>query len=119
MAMRGVAIVAAAITALAAWPATAEPRWLGCKFNVRGGPEQTFQMGFDDLRNTAYLFDGGLYIEGASTSITFQALRTRFPNFSLTYNRNDGALAVTPPTGGIISGECRRIAQPQGAPPPP
>jgi hypothetical protein len=117
--MRGVAIAAAAITFLAAWPATAEPRWLGCKFSTRGGPEQTFQMVFDDLRNTAYVLDGSLLIEGASTSITFQALRTRFPSFSLTYNRNDGALAVTPPTGGIMNGECRRIAQPQGAPNPP
>ena len=117
--MRVVAIAAAAIIVLSAWPATAEPRWLGCKFSVRAGPEQTFQMVFDDLRNTAYLFDAGLLVEGAGTSITYQALRTRFPSFSLTYNRNDGGLAVTPPTGGIMSGECRRIAQPQGAPNPP
>jgi hypothetical protein len=117
--MRGAAIAAAAITVLWSWSAAAEPRWLSCKYGVRGGTEQTFQMVFDDLRNTAYLFDAGLFVEGTGTSTTFQALRTRFPAFTLTYNRNDGALSVTPPTGGIMSGECRRIAPPPGAPIPP
>ena len=107
-----------AIAVLSSWPAQAEPRWLGCKYNA-GGKEQTFALVFDDLRNVAYLLDGGVLIEGTMTSITFQAMRTRFPDFILTYNRNDGALSITPPTGGIKSGECRRIAPPPGAPNPP
>jgi len=117
--MRGVTIAAmVAITALSSWPAHAEPRWLGCKFNA-GGKEQTFAVVFDDLRNVAFLLNEGLLVEGSNTSITFQAMRTRFPNFTLTYNRNDGALSITPPAGGIINGECRRIAPPPGAPNPP
>jgi hypothetical protein len=117
--MRGVAIAAiVAITALSSWPAQAEPRWLGCKYSERG-KDQTFALVFDDLRNVAFLLDAGLLVEGSNTSITFQALRTRFPNFTLTYNRNDGALSVTPPSGGLVTGECRRIAPPPGAPNPP
>ena len=74
-------------------------------------------MVFDDLRSTASLLDGGALVEGTGTSITFQALRTRFPQFTVTYNRNDGALALTPVAGfgGILPGECRRSAPPPGA----
>ena len=76
-----------------------------------------FVMVFDDLRGTAALFDGYSLIDGAGTTINFQALRTRFPQFNVTYNRNDGALAVSPiGVGGILHGECRRSAPPPGAP---
>lgn len=97
-------------------PALAEPRWLACKFNA-SGKEQSFHMVFDDMRGTAALLDGGSLIEGASTSINFQSLRTRFPQFNVTYNRNDGALAVSPVgVGGLLTGECRRSAAPPDAP---
>lgn len=97
-------------------PALAEPRWLACKFNS-GGKEQNFHMVFDDMRGTAALFDGGSLVEGTSTSINFQSLRTRFPQFNITYNRNDGALAVSPVgVGGLMNGECRRSPPPPGAP---
>ncbi|HYI04783.1 MAG TPA: hypothetical protein VD858_07820 [Reyranella sp.] len=105
------------LLALLSRPALAEPRWLACKFNDIGGKAQNFVMVFDDLRGTAALFDGYSLIDGASTTITFQALRTRFPQFNVTYNRNDGALAVSPiGVGGILHGECRRSAPPPGAP---
>jgi hypothetical protein len=98
-------------------PALAEPRWLACKFNDTSGKAQNFVMVFDDIRSTAALFDGYSLIEGASTTINFQALRTRFPQFHVTYNRNDGALALSPVgVGGILHGECRRSAPPPGAP---
>jgi hypothetical protein len=110
----------AATLGLVSGAAMAEARWLVCKYNdTRRGQAQTFYMVFDDLRNLAALFDGGNLIEGTSTSINFQALRTRFPPFIITYNRNDGALAVTPTEGGlggILSGECRRIPTPPNAP---
>ena len=98
-------------------PALAEPRWLACKFNDTGGQAQNFVMVFDDMRGTAALFDGYSLIEGASTTINFQSLRTRFPPFNVTYNRNNGALALSPVgVGGILHGECRRSAPPPGAP---
>jgi len=98
-------------------PALAEPRWLACKFNDTSGKAQNFVMVFDDLRGTAAMFDGYSLIEGTSTSINFQSLRTRFPQFNVTYNRNDGALSVSPVgTGGMLHGECRRSAPPPGAP---
>ena len=101
-------------------PARAEPRWLACKFNDTAGKTQNFHMVFDDRRGTAALFDAGFLVEGTNTSINFQSLRTRFPQFVITYNRNDGALAVSPTAGGlggILSGECRRSPPPPGAPP--
>jgi hypothetical protein len=97
----------------------AEPRWLACKYTDTRGAAQSFHMVFDDIRNTASLFDAGALVEGTSTSITFQALRTRFPKFIVTYNRNDGALAVTPLEGGyggLLQGGCRRSPPPPGAP---
>jgi hypothetical protein len=101
-------------------PAMAEPRWLACKYTDTGGKAQNFFMVFDDLRNTVSLLEGGTLVEGTSTGITFQALRTRFPQFTITYNRNDGALALTPVAGfgGILTGECRRSPPPPGAPNP-
>lgn len=104
------------VLAALAGPAMAEPRWLACKYTDTRGAAKTFHMVFDDRRNTASLFDAGRLVEGSGTGITFQALRTRFPEFILTYNRNDGALAVTPPGGGIVHGECRRSPPPPGAP---
>ncbi|MGZ3341907.1 MAG: hypothetical protein ACXU9B_19120 [Reyranella sp.] len=107
--------------AVLARPAIAEPRWLACKYSDTNGKPQSFFMVLDDLRNVASLLDGGTLVEGADTGITFQALRTRFPQFTITYNRNDGALAVTPLAGygGIRTGECRRSPPPPGAPNPP
>ena len=111
-------LAAGALLALLSQPALAESRWLACKFNA-GGKEQSFHMVFDDMRGTAALFDGGSLVEGTSTSINFQSLRTRFPQFNVTYNRNDGALAVSSTTGGlggIMTGDCRRAPPPPGAP---
>jgi len=108
-----------ALLALLSCPALAEPRWLACKFNDTSGKTQNFSMVFDDLRGTAALFDGGGLIEGTGTSINFQSLRTRFPQLNVTYNRNDGALAVSSTTGGlggIMTGDCRRAPPPPGAP---
>ena len=82
--MRPGSIVAtAALLALLSGPALAEPRWLGCKFTDTSGKPQTFAMVFDDIRGTAALLDGAALVDGAQTSITFQALRTRFPQFEL------------------------------------
>jgi hypothetical protein len=109
---------AVALFVLLSQPALAEPRWLACKFNDTSGKPQTFTMVFDDIRGTAALFDGGSLIDGTTTTINFQSLRTRFPSYNITYNRNDGALAVSPTggLGGIMTGECRRAAPPPGAP---
>ena len=111
-------LVALSLVTLLSRPAMAEPRWLACKFNDSSGKAQNFVMVFDDLRGTASLLDAGSLVEGANTSINFQSLRTRFPQFTITYNRNDGALAVVPSggLGGILNGECRRSAAPPGAP---
>jgi hypothetical protein len=119
MAMRWVGIIGlAAVMAALSWPAMAEPRWLACKYTDTNGTVRNFHMMFDDLRNTAALFDAGTLVEGTNTGITFQALRTRFPQFIVTYNRNDGALSLTPLTGygGIRIGECRRSPPPPGGP---
>jgi hypothetical protein len=75
-------------------------------------------MVFDDIRSTAALLDGGALVDGTQTSINFQSLRTRFPQFNVTYSRNDGTLSISPTTGGLMTGECRRIAAPPGAPQP-
>ena len=115
-------LAAAVLLAVLSRPALAEPRWLACKFNDTSGKPQNFVMVFDDMRGTAALFDGYSLVEGTSTSINFQSLRTRFPQFNVTYNRNDGALAVSSTTGGlggIMTGDCRRAAPPPGAPAPP
>ena len=110
-------LAAVVLLALLSRPALAEPRWLACKFNDISGKGQNFVMVFDDIRSTAALFDGVSLIDGASTTINFQSLRTRFPGFHVTYNRNDGALAISPVgVGGILHGECRRSAPPPGAP---
>jgi hypothetical protein len=112
-------LAAAMLLALLSRPALAEPRWLACKFNDTSGKPQSFVMVFDDLRGTAAMLDAGGLVEGTSTSINFQSLRTRFPQFNVTYNRNDGALAVSSTTGGlggIMTGDCRRSAPPPGAP---
>ena len=73
-------------------------------------------MVFDDRRGVAALLDVGFLQQGTNTAITYQAIRTRFPEYALTYNRNDGALAINPRTGGILNGECRRVTPPPGAP---
>jgi hypothetical protein len=112
-------MVVAMLAAAFAMPALAEQRWLACKFTDQTATARNFFMMFDDIRNTASLFDGSGLVEGSSTSITFQALRTRFPNFAVTYNRNDGALAVTGIAGtygGSFAGECRRSPPPPGVP---
>jgi hypothetical protein len=109
----------AAAFAATAQPVRAEPRWLTCKFTDQLGAARSFFMMFDDIRGTASLFDAGTLIEGAGTSINYQSIRTRFPTFALTYNRNDGALSVSPleaAYGGILRGECRRSVPPPGAP---
>ena len=110
------------LLALLSRPALAEPRWLACKFNDTSGKTQNFFMVFDDIRGTAALLEEGSLVEGVGTTTNFQSLRTRFPQFNITYNRNDGALAVTPLAGGyggILQGECRRSPPPPGAPSPP
>jgi hypothetical protein len=107
------------LLALLSRPALAEPRWLACKFSDTSGKAQNFVMVFDDMRGTAALFDGDSLVDGTGTTINFQSLRTRFPQFNITYNRNDGALAVSPVgVGGLMNGECRRSPPPPGAPAP-
>ena len=111
--------LALAMALTVATAALAEPRWLTCKFNDGRGKTPAFMMMFDDRRNVAALWDGVSLIDGTSTTINYQALRTRFPQFVVTYNRNDGALAVTPVEntyGGLLHGECRRSAPPPNAP---
>jgi hypothetical protein len=114
-------LAAVGLLALLSQPALAEPRWLACKFNDTSGKTQNFFMVFDDIRGTAALLDGGSLVEGSGTTTNFQSLRTRFPQFNVTYNRNDGALAVSPTVGGlggILTGDCRRSPPPPGAPAP-
>lgn len=116
---RSVAMVSAAVLgAVAALPALAESRWLACRYTDQGGVGRSFHMVFDDLRGTASLFDNGSLVEGSGTTINFQSIRSRFPAFALTYNRNDGALAIAAEGtyGGILRGECRRSPPPPGAP---
>ena len=116
----GAIVVAASMGAVVSGPALAEPRWLGCKYADGRGATHNFFMVFDDLRSTVSVLEDSQLIEGTSTSITFQALRSRFPMFAVTYNRNDGALSLTPlqGAGGLLHGECRRTAPPPGAPRP-
>jgi hypothetical protein len=105
--------------AAAAQPASAEPRWLACKVTDQGGQVRNFSVVFDDMRNTVGVWDGVSMAEGTSVVTTFQALRATFPNFSMTYNRNDGAFSMTPlgPNyGGLLRGDCRRSAPPPGVP---
>lgn len=109
----------AACLAAVVSPAAAEPRWLACKVTGQNGQVLNFHIVFDDRRNTAAVWDGGTMSEGTNTAITFQSLRSRFPNFALTYNRNDGALSMTPlgaNYGGLLHGECRRSPPPPGVP---
>ena len=108
--------LAVALLAALSQPVRAEQRWLGCTYKDVSGKVQNFLMVFDDLRGVASLLEAGGLVAGTNTTINFQSLRARFPDFTITYNRNDGALAVNPRTGGILSGECRRVAQPPGAP---
>ena len=111
--------LALAMVITVASPALAEPRWLACKFNDGRGKTPTFMMMFDDRRNVAALWDGATLVDGTSTTINFQSIRTRFPPFVVIYNRNDGALAITGVEGtygGTFSGECRRSPPPPGAP---
>ncbi len=106
------------LTAIAT-PASAEPRWLACKVTDQGGQVRNFSVVFDDRRNTVGVWDGTSMAEGTSVAITFQALRATFPNFSMTYNRNDGACSMTPlgaNYGGLLHGECRRSLPPPGVP---
>ncbi|MCA0302747.1 MAG: hypothetical protein LCH95_10095 [Proteobacteria bacterium] len=115
----GATFATAALLALLSGPAVAEPRWLGCKYNDTAGKSQAFVMVFDDLRGTAALLDGSALVDGTQTSINFQSLRTQFPQFTVTYSRNDGTLSISRSgIGGILTGECRRVAAPPGAPQP-
>lgn len=106
---------------LLAAPASAESRWLACNYTDLGGKQHTLAVMFDQDRNIASIFEDGSMVEGANTSITFQAIRSRFPRFFLTYNRNDGALSLSMTGGGgfavgIVHGSCRRAPPPPGAP---
>ena len=117
--MRFATLLLAAVGLAAAGPARAEPRWLACKVTDQGGQLRNFSVVFDDRRNTVGVWDGSSMAEGTSVVITFQALRATFPNFSMTYNRNDGAYSMTPlgaNYGGLLHGECRRSLPPPGAP---
>ncbi|HYC64845.1 MAG TPA: hypothetical protein VEC14_08955 [Reyranellaceae bacterium] len=100
--------------------ARAEPRWLSCTYNDAGGRQNTLAVMFDQDRNLAALLEDGQLVEGANTSITFQAIRSRFQRFFLTYNRNDGTLALAMTgggfTAGMLHGSCRRSTPPPGAP---
>ena len=56
---------------------------IDCKYtDTRRGVANRFAMMFDDLRNVAYLLDGGRLVEGNQTSITYQALGTLLPGVS-------------------------------------
>ena len=117
------ALLALLLLAATALPAAADTRWLVCKYNDNQGKAQGFHMMFDEDRNITGLFDPalGTLTEGRSTFINFQLIRTRFPDYSLTYNRNNGNLAVSLSGGGaiptgLVQGECRRSAPPPGAP---
>jgi hypothetical protein len=111
----------AALLMALAMPAAAEPRWLTCSYTDMGGKQQGLAVMFDQDRNIASIFEDGSMVEGTNTSITFQAIRSRFPRFFLTYNRNDGALSLALTGGGgfttgIVNGSCRRSNPPPGAP---
>jgi hypothetical protein len=109
-----------AVVLLGAAQASAEVRWLTCKY-THGGQERSLAVAFDESRNLAAIFDDGQLVEGNGTLVTFQAIRSRFPRFTMTYNRNDGALALAMIggsgfTAGLVHGECRRSNPPPGAP---
>ena len=117
------ALLALLLLAATALPAAADTRWLACKFNDNQGKPQGFHMMFDEDRNVAAIFDPplGTMIEGSGTFINFQLIRSRFPGYSLTYNRNNGTLALGLTSGGsiptgLVQGECRRSPPPPGAP---
>lgn len=118
--MRCLAALPALLSMLLALPALAETRWLGCKYTDISGKSQAFFLAFDDQRNIAQLLDEDRLVDGTNTFINFQSLRTRFPAFVLTYNRNDGTLMLSPQTGpvvsGLLHGDCRRTPPPPGAP---
>jgi hypothetical protein len=112
-----------ALAALLAAPAAADTRWLACKFNDAQGKPQSFHRMFDEARNLAAFFDpfSGNLVEGMSTYINFQLIRSRFPSYALTYNRNDGVLGLSPIggvafTAGLLHGSCQRSLPPAGAP---
>jgi hypothetical protein len=114
------ATLAAALAVLSVAEALADTRWLSCRY-TQGGEQRQLAVMFDETRNLAAIFQDGLLTEGTATSITFQAIRSRFPGFFLTYNRNDGSLALALTggggfTAGIVHGECRRANPPPGAP---
>jgi len=118
--MRRAALALALAVLAAAAPAAADTRWLACTF-TKDGKKFSLAVVFDEARNYTAIFDDGELLEGANTSITFQAIRSRFPSFFLTYNRNDGSLSLAPTggggfTAGLSHGECRRSTPPPGAP---
>ncbi len=111
------------LSMLIAAPAAADTRWLACKFTDPRGKPQSFNLMFDERRNVAAFFDpiSGNMVEGVSTSINFQVIRTRFPEYALTYNRNDGVVSLSPLSGGaftagLLHGSCLRSPPPPGAP---
>ncbi len=118
--MRHAMLLAMAASLVAvALPAEAETRWLACKVTDQGGKPLAFNIMFDDIRNIAAVWDGIELVDGTSVAINFQSIRARFPKFALTYNRNNGALSMTPigsNYGGLLNGECRRSLAPQGLP---
>jgi hypothetical protein len=117
--MRRAALTLALAVLAAAAPAVAnDTRWLVCTY-TKDGQKHQISVVFDQPRNYAAVFNDGELLEGANTSITFQAIRSRFPGFFLTYNRNDGSLTLASTGGfttGIVHGECRRSNPPPGAP---
>ena len=76
-------VLGAALAASAVSPAVADARWLACRFTDPKATVRNFHMVFDDIRNTAALFEAGSLVQGTGTSITFQSLRTRFPTFTV------------------------------------
>jgi hypothetical protein len=105
---------------MAAPAAANDTRWLACTY-TKDGKKFSLSVAFDQDRNFTAIFDDGELREGTNTSITFQAIRSRFPAFFLTYNRNDGSLSLAPTggggfTAGLVHGECRRSNPPPGAP---
>ena len=113
------AAAALALLMLAA-PAAAETRWLACQYVDVAGKQQPLAVMFDEDRNITGIFQDGAIVEGTNTSINFQSIRTRFPSYFLTYNRNDGTLSLVMIGGGFTSGmlhgQCHRSQAPPGAP---
>jgi hypothetical protein len=77
-------LAAVGLLATPARPAMAKPRWLACKYTDRSGKGAEL---FHGVRRPAQY---GIparcrhACEGTDTGITFQALRTRFPQFAIT-----------------------------------